>query len=130
HDEPTFSADSRDLRPFGRQAGQPARNRLAQDLQRPHRGTGRVPVRLQRRSGRPARPQRRRQDHQLLHDRGPGAGRRRPHRDRRLGHHRDADPQARPHGAVVPAAGRLGVPPPDGRAEHPRGAGTADRAGR
>ena len=41
----------------------------------------------QRRGRRPARPERRRQDHRLLHDRRPRPLRRRAHHARRRGHH-------------------------------------------
>ena len=48
-----------------------------------------------RRSGRPARPERRRQDHLLLHDRRPGAADAGTHHARRARHHRPADARAR-----------------------------------
>ena len=74
-----------------------------------------------RRDRRPARTERRRQDHRLLHDRRPGLRRLRARIE--LGEtdltllpmHRRAQ-----IGARLPAAGSLGVPPPDAsRAEHP-----------
>jgi hypothetical protein len=69
------------LEPAGPRRG-PAGRTPGQDLRRAHRGQGRAPGRRRRRGGRPARPQRRRQDHHLLHGRRPGARRRRrdPHR--------------------------------------------------
>ena len=52
-----------------------------------------------RRGRRPARPQRRRQDHLLLHDHRPDRGRLRRDLPRRRGHHRPADVPARPRWA-------------------------------
>ena len=80
-----------------------------------------------RRSGRPARPQRRRQDHLLLHDRRPGAGRRRPHRTARPRHHHRADVPARQARRRLPAAGTLGVPQAQRRRQPAPGAGIARR---
>ena len=78
-----------------------------------------------RRGRRPARPQRRRQDHLLLHDRRPGPGRCRPDRARRQGHHRRADVRPRQVRRRLPAAGTVGVPQAQRRRQHPPGAGTA-----
>ena len=63
------------------QAGLPIDERAtlaepAQALQVAHRGPGRVARGVERRGGRAARAERRRQDHLLLHDRRPGPGRR------------------------------------------------------
>ena len=75
------------------------------------------------RSSRPARPQRRGKDHQLLHDRRPGAARRRAHPRRRRRHHPGADVHARPpirHQLSAPGGFRL--PQADRRGEHAGGA--------
>ena len=80
-----------------------------------------------RRSGRAARSQRCGQDHLLLHGGRPGSARRRQHRAERDVDRPPADPPARANGAVVPAAGSLGLPQADGRGKHPRGARTAAR---
>ena len=55
----------------------PDRARRRQDLQEPPGGAERLGHVAPRRGGRPARPERRRQDHDLLHDRRPGAARHR-----------------------------------------------------
>ena len=55
----------------------------AQELSRPLRGRGSFAAGRIRRDRRPARPQWRRQDHLVLHDRGPGQRRRRHHHARR-----------------------------------------------
>ncbi len=65
------------------------------------------------RNRRPARPERRRQDDHLLHGRRPDRRRRRPHHARRARHHADADARARAPRRRLPAAGAVGVPPPD-----------------
>ena len=71
-----------------------------------------------RRGARPARPERRRQDHLLLFDHGPGEARQRPHPARRRGHYRPAHVPPRHPRPRLSAAGNLDLPRPDRRAEH------------
>ena len=59
-----------------------------EDLRRPQGRERREPLRPPRRGGRPARAERRRQDHDLLHDHRADRGRQRPHRARRPRRHR------------------------------------------
>ena len=61
--------------------------RRGKELRRPQGGQGREPLRAARRGGRPARAERRRQDHGVLHDHRPDQGRPRPHRARRPRRH-------------------------------------------
>ena len=82
---------------------------------------------------RPARPERRRQDDLLLHDRRPGRDRRRSHRARRRGPDAHADSRAGAPGLVVPAAGGVDLPQAVGggeRAGDPRAAGHRHRRNR
>ena len=77
-----------------RTVAQPSRRQLSrracgrEELRRPQGGEGREPLRAPRRGGRPARSERRRQDHDLLHDHRADRGRQRPHRARRPRRHR------------------------------------------
>ena len=82
------------------------------------------------RGRRPARPQRRRQDHLLLHGGRPDPGRCRLHPPGQARHHRPADARARAPGHRLPAAGALGVPPPQRGRQHHGRAGTARGPGR
>ena len=79
-----------------------------------------------RRGGRPARPERRRQDHLLLHHHRADRARLRPHHARRPRHHRPADVPPRAARHRLPAAGGVDLPRPDRRAEHPRRAGAVE----
>jgi ABC-type sugar transport system ATPase subunit len=80
------------------------------------------------RGGRPAGPQRRRQDHHVLHGRGPGARRRRRDPHRRPAGAGHAHPPALAPGPVLPAAGGVDLPQAHGGGEHPRRAGAAASA--
>ena len=82
------------------------------------------------RGGRPARPERRRQDHGVLHDRRAGAVRRRPHSPRRTGTHAPADVPSRAAGRGLPAAGSVRLPQAVGRGQHPRHPRDAQGSGR
>ena len=93
-----------------------------EELRRPQGGAGREPLRAARRGGRTARPERRRQDHGVLHDHRPDQGRSRAHPVRRPRHHRTADVSARAPRHRLSAAGGLDLPRPQCRGQHPRGA--------
>ncbi len=93
------------------------------NLRRPQGGEGREPLRPPRRSGRIARTERRRQDHDLLHDHRADRGRQRPHRARRPRRHDAADVPARAARHRLSAAGGVDLPRPQCRGKHPRGAG-------
>ena len=96
-----------------------ARSPLDRQILRPARGAARrLARRPPRRGGRPARPQRRRQDDLLLFGHGAGEARQRPHLPRRRGHHRPADVPPRDPRPRLSAAGNLDLPRPDRRAEH------------
>ena len=117
--------------PKARAGAPPAasRSRPAEDATARAGRQGRASGGAKRRSGRPARPERRRQDDHLLHDRGPGARRRR--RD-----HASTASRCRAH-ADPPARSRSGLSylPQEAsifrkltvRGEHPRRARTAAR---
>ena len=62
-------------------------------------------------------PERRRQDHDLLHGRGPGASRQRPGPPGRRGHHHPAHVPAGAGGHRLPAAGGERLPQADRRGE-------------
>ncbi len=68
----------------------------------------------------PAGPQRRRQDHLLLHDHRPDHARLRHDLARRPRHHAAAHVSPRAPRHRLPAAGSLDLPRPDRRGEHPR----------
>ena len=77
-----------------------------------------------------ARTERRRQDHDLLHDHRADRGRPRPHRARRPRRHHAADVPARAARHRLSAAGGLDLPRPHRRGKHPRRArsGRAEQA--
>ena len=91
-----------------------------QKLQEAPRGARREPRARARRGGRAARPERRRQDHLLLHDHGPDPPDDGQHHARRPRRHRAADVPARAPRHRLSAAGGLDLPRPDRRGEHPR----------
>ena len=102
--------------------------RRRQDLQEPAGGAERLDHVAPRRGGRPARPERRRQDHDVLHDRRPGAARHRLDQPGRHRHHHAADVSPRPPRHRLPAAGSQRVPRPERRAErHGRAGGGRTR---
>ena len=108
----------------------PVDGRPAQGLRRPRGGPRRLGRDRLRRDRRPAGPERRRQDHHVLHGGRPGAARRGPCPPRRRGHHRAADVPARAARHQLPAAGAVGLPPHVGRgqpARDPRDPGPAAR---
>ena len=81
-------------RPLGRgrtrtagPAGLSRGRRRREELWRPQGGQRGEPLRAARRGGRPAGPERRRQDHRVLHDHRPDQGRPRADRARRPRHH-------------------------------------------
>ena len=101
-------------RPFGR---------LDRQILRQEGGAvRRLARRRPRRGARPARPQRRRQDHLLLFDHGPGEARQRPHPARRPGHYRPAHVPPRHPRHRLSAAGDLDLPRPHRLPEHHGGA--------
>ena len=73
----------RKRRRAARSQGRAFRARRREELRRPQGGERRQSLRPPGRSGRPARPERRRQDHRLLHGDRPDQGRQRPRRARR-----------------------------------------------
>ena len=96
-----------------------------QVVRRPLRRSG------ERRDRRPARPERRRQDHRVLHDRGPGAAAM-PARSRSTIATSRTWPctSARALGHRLSAAGSLGVPQAVGRRQRPRDPRDARRSRR
>ena len=99
--------------------GRARRLQSGQALSHPARPPGRVAAPCPRRGRGPARAQRGRQDHLLLHHHRPDRGRPRPGRAGRPGHHPPAHAPPGQGRHRLPAAGGLGVPRPHGRAEHP-----------
>ncbi len=99
----------------------PARKAL-QDADRRPRCVAR---RRERRGGRTARSEWRRQDDLLLHDRRACRRRWRPHRTRRREPVAPADPPARPARAFLPAAGGVDLSQAHGRRERARDPRTA-----
>src|SRR5690606_4893958 len=82
------------------------------------------------RGRRPAGTQRRRQDDDVLHDRGAGALRRRPHRAGRARHQPFAHVQAGPAGHRLPGPGGVGFSQADGGAKPGGHSGSDGRARR
>ena len=117
-DRPRRRRSGTGRRDAGRRAGgrapAPARGQgPAEGLRRADGRQGRAPRGRQRRGRRPARPERRRQDDQLLHDRRPGPRRRRRDHDRGRAGRAPADPPALAARPVVPAAGSVDLPQAD-----------------
>ena len=109
-------------------AAQRAARRAAEEaLPLARRREGRLPGGAQRRGDRAARPQRRRQDHLLLHDGRAGADGRRRALSRRQAAHPHADAPARPAGTLLPAAGGLDFPAADRRRKRAGGARALSR---
>ena len=97
-----------------------SRPRRREELRRAQGRQGREPLRAQGRGGGPARAERRRQDHGLLHDHRTDQGR---HGRIELDGHdvtAPADVSARPPRHRLPAAGSLDLPRPHGRGQYPR----------
>ena len=82
----------------------------AEELSQPHGGQGGEPGDGPGRGRRAAGPQRRRQDHRVLHGHRPGAGRCRPGHPRRPRRDAPADVSARPPRDRLSAAGGLDFP--------------------
>ena len=101
--------------------------RPEEGLWQPQGGQGRIAHRRQRRGRRAAGPQRRRQNHIVLHDRGPVAGRWRRNPARRRAHRRLAHSPPCAPGSGLPAPGVVDLSPPDGGAKRARRAGVAAR---
>ena len=119
-------------RAAARAAGGYRRSRSTLDRQglRPAGGASRrLARRASRRSGRAARPQRRRQDDLFLFGHGAGEAGQRPHLPRRRGHYRAADVPPRDPRPRLSAAGNVDLPRPHRRAEH-HGRARGLRAGR
>ena len=77
HDHPAPPEDRRSAQARGQPSLDAGRAFAAQEIPRARSRPGFQPRTAPGRSRRPARPERRRQDHLLLHDRGPGTRRRR-----------------------------------------------------
>ena len=117
---PTGAAPATAARQGGGHDDEPAARRgTRQELSFAAGGQGPVARGRLRRGRRPARAERRRQDHRLLHDRRPGAVRRGTHPPRRPGADAPADVPPRPAGRRLPAAGSVGLPQAVGRGQHP-----------
>lgn len=104
------------------------RHRSAQEVQATRSGQGIRPHARGRRSGRPARPQRCRQDHLLLHDRRPGRGRCRAYRAGRTRPHRRTDVRPRQARCRLSAAGAVDLPQAHRGRQHPPGAGACAKS--
>ncbi len=102
----------------GREGFRALREESRQDLCAPPGRAQRLDRVGARRGGRAARPQRRGEDHLLLHDHRSRAAGLRQYLSRRHRHHPAADVSPRPARHRLPAAGGERVPRPLGRAEH------------
>ena len=102
----------------------PAHGRASrQVVRRPARAPRRLGPYLGRRGGRPPRTERRRQDHDVLHDRRPRHARRGPRRAERRRRDRSADVSAGARRHQLSAAGSVGLPQAHRRRKRARDTG-------